>query len=83
MYTPPCDVYSGENSMTRVLLNPLLTCDWTTLPSLPTPRPTHLKVGGRSLITVHVSVTFSPAVGFSVEASILTSLVKEAASNRT
>ena len=64
--------------MTRVLLNPLLTCEWTTTLSLPVPSPTHLMMGGLSLTTVHVSVIFSPAVGLSVEASILKSLVKEA-----
>ena len=64
--------------MIRVLLNPLSTCGWTVTPSLPTPLPTHSMMVGLSLVTVHVRVMFSPAVGLSVETSILTSLVKVA-----
>ena len=78
VYTPPCDVRSGENSMIRVLLNPLSTCGWTVTPSLPTPLPIHFMTVSLSLVTVHVRVMFSPAVGLSLEASMLTSLVKVA-----
>ena len=48
---------------------------------LPTPLPIQLRLGGLSLVTVQVSVKLSPAVGWSVDASILTSLVKNAAKN--
>ena len=75
---PPWDVRSGWNSMTSVLFTPLTLCGWITTPSLSTLFPTHFSVGILSLITVHVRVKLSPAVGWSSEASISTSFVKDA-----
>lgn len=64
--------------MTKVLLNPSTNWEWTTTPSLPMPLPIHLKIGGLSLIAVHVKLKTSPAVGWLLEASMLMLFVKEA-----
>lgn len=48
------------------------------MPSLLRPFPIQFIIGGLSLTTVHVRVKLSPAVGLSVEATMLTSFVNVA-----